>query len=142
VNFNSRLAVQAFVLTAFAFASVAPSHSTGFVSADLGWGSDQKNYTYVFKGQVLCGNDPCAASRLVVSLLQGSEGGPSEEVVPDEKGFYQVSFSLPGVRSQSLHWKIYASAPKPNDSREQEAAGRVILQDGEAPITIAKSFHL
>jgi hypothetical protein len=78
----------------------------------------------------------------MVSLLQGQAAGPAEEVVPDADGFYRVQMSLQGVPNESAQWTVMAFAPKPNDAREAEARGRIILLPEQGPITIAQSFKL
>jgi hypothetical protein len=97
---------------------------------------------YVFTGQVLCKDQPCGSSRVVVTVTQSTGDGPSEEVTPDENGFYQVEFSLPGTPDQSAQWTVFASAPKPDETREEEARGRLIMTDTGAPVTIARTFRL
>src|SRR6266480_2710029 len=85
-----------------------------------------QEYTYVFTGQVTCGDNPCREAAVQVQIQTDQNPRIIKEASIDPDGSYMVVVLFNEVPHEQIDWKIRAAS---NESEAKELHGHQILEE-------------
>jgi hypothetical protein len=100
--------------------------------------ANRRTYTYIFGGQILCGNAPCRSVNVLVTVDTPHNHGIQKYVKVNPDGNFSLPVTLIETPHEAIDWHVSVQT---SDDQISDLRGRQILMD-DATVTIDTPFQL
>jgi len=114
----------------------------GFAGISYAVAPNRTMYTYVFSGQIMCHNSPCANAKVDVDLVTSAQGAIAQSTRTGEDGRYQLEISVSGTPEDSSLWKLEAHSAGVSSQASAQAEGRIIFTEDQKTVVVNRSLLL